>query len=1100
VRPLLLLLLWLAAPAALAVDVEGYVYTLDGTPVAKAAVTAGAQRTATDDGGHFTVTAPADSIVSIEVRAADLPPAKVLALAGDPPLTITLAAQHVEQTLLSAVPPLVSAVPMTTVTTRADRSVRSTPSSESRDRVITGVVRVGRRALANAPVTIARISEFYVPPVTVTSDEKGRYRAAVAPGRYAVSAGEGLGPRLRPVTEGRMHTDAELPIVDTSKAKETAADVDLVAAPLITGRVVDANDKPVGRADVLLVMAGRSPLEFFHQPIVRTRPDGRFAVPAPLFPESERVELVVTPPRHSSTRSRPFVLAQAKDTTITLPRFERVTVEVTDRERKPLPGATVTYTASDETAHFGVNAHDVLRMPHMVRRRVIGPSVELFLAAGEYELAGAAPKHQPKTVTQRVVRPVSVGIALEPGHAIRGRVRRGDTAVAGVQVMIRGSNVTRGERGAVTDEHGVFGFDALPRGTYTLGFFKHEEMIDRTVTVDAPAEVDVDLPPTGVLRGRIVDAATREPVREFLYMLEPVTENDTRRTRGMQRGEAAGDGTFTATVPAGTYRLTAAATGFIASEPVEVVITAGESTPIEIALGRGASVTGRVTDEQGKPVSEVHVMIAGDVGELTRSSRTIARMMPLNAQTAEDGTFTITGAAAGPALLIARRVGFVMERRTIEIEPDTRVDITLTRGLSVSGIVTLDGKPVGGAEVTANASAIGSDYQSTTTDERGRFTLEGLVAARYMINVNREQHHAQLDNVDVTERRELTIELDGKGRGVIVGTVSGMPRGGGKAVNGNVFAHSGERGAEGRIESDGTFRIENAPAGTVEVMAHVQTATGGLSSARKRTELAPGQTVRVDLDLTPAIVVTGRVTHGAGRPVARAQVAFSNEATGMASTVTREDGTYEIGLPGPGRYQIFANAEELVSRHYQTVRDVRGSETIDIQMFEQTVEGVVLDANTRQPVAGAIVTLVPTGMSRHVSAEAPADASGRFTMTNTASGPHLLMASARGYAHRAIEVTTGTPEPIRATFELTPASELRIRVVDARNNTPLEAHITLTDARGTFLPLRPARTPDGTEFVYSLAPGTYRLTAVTPGYKEKTMEITAPGRVVVGLE
>src|SRR5687767_5287633 len=55
-----LLLILLAAPAALAVDVEGYVYTPDGTPVAKAAVTAGSHRATTSDDGHFKISAPAD--------------------------------------------------------------------------------------------------------------------------------------------------------------------------------------------------------------------------------------------------------------------------------------------------------------------------------------------------------------------------------------------------------------------------------------------------------------------------------------------------------------------------------------------------------------------------------------------------------------------------------------------------------------------------------------------------------------------------------------------------------------------------------------------------------------------------------------------------------------------------------------------------------------------------------------------------------------------------------------------------------------------------------------------------------------------------------
>lgn len=1089
----LLALLLLLAPAALAADVEGYVYTIDGTPIAKATVIAGAQRTATADDGHFTLTAPADSIVKLEVRADNLSPRTVYALAGDPPLTVTLTQDENDPERDMTMRTTAVAPPM-----RAGGRTPQTPASTKRDRVLTGVVRIGKRPLANVPVTITPIADYYVEPSTVIADEKGRYRVPVAAGRYVVAPSPELAPRLQSSHANQMVGASDSPfLADTTKAAETVVDLELVATPYIRGRVVDADGKPVPRADVLAVLAGRSPLEFFYQPIVRTLPDGTFAVLKPPFEERQPVEIVVTPPRHSATRAK-------EAATIKLSRFDAVTVRVTDREGKPLPHAAVAYAAAEEITVFDSG---VLYMPHMRRRRVSANAngeATLHLTPGSYEFAATAPAYQPRSVAEAIKKSTAVPIALEEGHAIRGRVLRGEQPVAGVDVSIvgRAANVPRGERRTQTDASGAFLFEALPRGSYDLHFFKHDEMVDKMLTIEAPGNTDVQLPPVAVLRGRVIEAESGQPVPQFFLNIEPVAQDDERRSRGRgQRGQAGSDGLFTATVPVGTYRVTAGANGYLPSEPVEAQVTENGSAPVELRLSRGATITGRVTDEEGRPLAEAHLMVVGEIAELARSARPVMRTGMLSAQSAEDGTFTITGAETGPAQLIVRRTGYVLERKTIEIEPETRADVTLRRGLGLSGVVTLNGKPVAGANVGASTSAIGSDHQAATTDDRGRFTLEGLVPARYTIHASYNEHNAELPNVDVAQRRELTIELKGEARGIIYGTVTGIPRGG-KVTRAHVFAQSSNHGAEGTIDATGNYRIENAPTGTVDVTADVQVASGSGSTARKRVEVGPGQTVRLDLDITPALTISGRVTQGSGQPVGRTHLAFMSEEHGFVSAMTREDGSYEIGLPSPGHYQIHVNVEGVNARNYQTVREFRGSETFDVHVAEQVVEGIVVDAETRQPVAHAVVSLIMRGGAKQmmVSGETVTDATGRFTLHSSGSGPHLIVASAPGYSQRSEPVTLGGSETIRARFELSTARELRVRVVDAKNGTPLEAHLVIADERGQLLPVRPARTPDGSEFIFSLAPGKYRITAVTQGYAQKSVEVSAPGAAVIPLE
>ena len=127
--------------------------------------------------------------------------------------------------------------------------------------------------------------------------------------------------------------------------------------------------------------------------------------------------------------------------------------------------------------------------------------------------------------------------------------------------------------------------------------------------------------------------------------------------------------------------------------------------------------------------------------------------------------------------------------------------------------------------------------------------------------------------------------------------------------------------------------------------------------------------------------------------------------------------------------------------------------------------------------------------------EMPTDASGRFRIVTASSGAYRLVASASGYSHRAIATSNAT----QYSFELTPTAALKVRVVDTSTRTPLDAHLIVTDADGAYVPVRPQRSEDGETYTYSLAPGQYRLTAVVHGYPSRTVDVTAPGTIEIGV-
>lgn len=1156
---------------ALAASLEGYVYSLDGTPVDGATISAyipessaeqearwakrgerKAIATTKTEAGRFAFATLPDSIIDVDVRAEGFAPMVARALSGDAPVTINLKpAAMVDARVVVNRKPLADAyvvwtgmnqseftavtdangryrVPdpnqwaheprvfhasgsfMETARTGAELELQPRPKQPipTGTGTIAGTVRLGDKPLAGAPILIQGTGEQFVPTIRVITDAKGRFTATGLPNvRTYLGPAEGLEPRIRTAAAGsRMeHEVGPAASVDLSREEKATVEIALLRAPLISGRVVDADGKPVTGAQVQVVLAGRSSFDFMHEQTSRTLADGRYAISAPPFQNTETVQVAVAGRARSTVRSKPFTIGTGNHTIdITLPQFQNVTLRIVDRAGKPVPNAQVAFSDSEEILGYR-DARALLMQPFVLRalRADAAGEVALQLAPGTYDFAATAENFQTSAFAGRsIARSMSIDLPLEQSYTIRGRVHRNGTGVANVQVMVHGTDGIVREQGVTTDATGRFELTGLAREKYRLGIMKHEELIQRTVSADAPGTVDVALPAAGVLRGRVLDAETREPVREFVYSVEPLEPSEENTRYGMpmmQRGETTADGTFTVTVSAGPYRVSAGATGYTASTPVEVRVTEREPADVDVLLDRGITISGRVTDESGTPLAGADVFVMGDERPNRRKRSSTRGGGPGNMRTNDDGAFSISGIEPGMVVVTARREGFVPYRKAMQLDASTSLDVQLGRGLTLEGVVTRGGKPLADVQIGATTAAVGGDHQPAITDRNGRFVLQGLIAARYTIHAYRDEMNSEVRDVDPTKQKEIAISLDPKPSGTIFGTVTGMPaQVGGKIVRRVVFVQAEERGAEGIIDDAGNYRIENAPTGNVHVTAQVESVNGGRSSQRRQVTILPGQETRVDLELGGGITVTGRVSHE-GKPLGGVRVVFASSDGIGSSATSRADGVYEVALPSPGTYQIYAHAEAVVTRHYQAVREVRGGETVDIDLREQTVEGVVLDAETRQPVSGAFVTLAPEAAVESVAGETITDAVGRFRIPTAAAGAFRVIAWSNGYAQRAIPLTLGSSSPRSLTFELTRAEPLRVRVVDSRTGTPLEAHLTVTTIDGTLIPVRPDRSPDGESFVYSLAPGKYRLTSIVHGYQPVSQEVTAPGEVNVRM-
>ncbi|HEX2831642.1 MAG TPA: carboxypeptidase regulatory-like domain-containing protein [Thermoanaerobaculia bacterium] len=1087
----LLVFLVLALPAA-ALDLQGCVYTYDGTLLKNARMTAGileqtpvASLTANE--GCFTLANLPDALLSLTVEAEGFTTRRLLVLPGSVPLTITMLPplKDFAERFEGEAQPLASLTP------------------ERNGGSISGSVRIGARPLAGAPLLLhAMHGDDSSTRWRVITDAKGKFSANGLPlQRFVVTLADGYPAELRLAGAERRYAEGSEPaMVDLSRERAATVDIALVKVPLITGRVLDAADEPVRGARVQVILAGRPANDFFFEPFARTAADGRYVVPAPAYGPTDQAVVIARPPRHAITRSKPFFLRES-DLTIDfkLPKFERVTVRVLDAEKQPVANARVVFAAGDETTGMP-DASFLLTPPwsHEAARTDANGEATLHLTPDTYDFAADAENFQRRSLANKTItRATSIEIALAPAFAIEGRVHRKNAGVANVQVLLgelRGADAM-----TLTDAQGRFKFEGLARGSYRLNIVKYDEFVRETVEAKAPSKIDIPLTPAGTIELRVTDAETGQPVRAFTWSLRPLGDESrpAEERQQVDREASTNDGVVRLSVPNGTYRLLLFSAGYSRTEPDEIVVNDREPAVVEVRLERGLSISGRVLDETSAPVEGADVLV---MQSNARNPRT--RSGPATSRSSADGTFTVSGLDETDVNVTVRKEGFVPFRQSMKAEANLApLEVRLSRGLAIEGVVTRGGKPVAEAQVGASTPALGGDHQPAITDANGRFTIRGLVAARYTVSAYKDELHAEVHDVDPSERKELAISLDDRPRGILFGTVTGIPSNGGKVVRRIVFVASDENGSEGLIDDAGNYRIEDAPTGIVYVTAHVESTLGGVSTARRKITLVPGQPQRVDLDLGGAVRVSGRVLLD-GKPLSGARVTFASyEADGaMAAAVSRDDGVYELSLASPGRYRIFAFADRLTERQFSAVRDLRGGESIDLDLREQIIEGTVLDASTRQPIADARVTLIAVGVeTTSVGSEVTTDAFGRFRIATAGSGAHRLIASASAYGHRTMTLNLGASlAPV--TFELSPVSLLRVRIIDAKSEAPLEAHVYLTELDGTYVPVRAERTLDGTAFTFSVVPGKYRVSAIVSGYENQTVEVTAPGEAVLRLQ
>jgi Carboxypeptidase regulatory-like domain len=241
----------------------------------------------------------------------------------------------------------------------------------------------------------------------------------------------------------------------------------------------------------------------------------------------------------------------------------------------------------------------------------------------------------------------------------------------------------------------------------------------------------------------------------------------------------------------------------------------------------------------------------------------------------------------------------------------------------------------------------------------------------------------------------------------------------------------------------------------------------------------------------PRTGVAGRV-FGPRGPVAGAHVcatrAGTDPLTAASSCVTADThGDYVVDGLAPGAYVVAASAAALAldggtsnARLLLAAGELRTG--FDLTLREGVrVAGCVVDA-LGGPVVGARVRVVRAGLQR-LSMDTATDRNGEFVLW-AAQGPIMLSADAHGYAGTSV---AGVAPSERVTLTLTPAGQLRGRVVTARDGAPVaSARVRADPVVGSGVRRVPMAAQTGTTGAFVLQPleaGAYQLVAEAPGLR-----------------
>jgi protocatechuate 3,4-dioxygenase beta subunit len=357
---------------------------------------------------------------------------------------------------------------------------------------------------------------------------------------------------------------------------------------------------------------------------------------------------------------------------------------------------------------------------------------------------------------------VHAGETPAKGRVLAGKVVDEEgQPVAGAKVMLERNEPV------VTRESGVFEILNPPTETHTLAVYQPgfaPLVVPRLEIAEKDLRVDLGtltLRKAAVLEGRVADPEGK-PVAGAKVIASILAAAVMDRFKGsIQENpgnlvtDAEGRFRLKEVHPREKFTVYVQRTGYI-DETLQVTrVTAGQ--PLEIVLRPEAAISGRVIDEAGEPVANATVRFMPE-------ARTAENEWRGAAATGPDGSFLLEKLDAGPARLVAaaEECGTAEIDLTLEAGEDRKNVVLRLRaeGPTLEGRVSdSQGRPVAGASVHVMLVMPLANRGSATTDENGRFRLDGLLLGEVTVYASHPENSRSIQRKVLLQPGRNEIDL-----------------------------------------------------------------------------------------------------------------------------------------------------------------------------------------------------------------------------------------------------------------------------------------------------------------------------------------------------
>jgi hypothetical protein len=493
----------------------------------------------------------------------------------------------------------------------------------------------------------------------------------------------------------------------------------------------------------------------------------------------------------------------------------------------------------------------------------------------------------------------------------------------------------------------------------------------------------------------------------------------------------ASDGTFSMRLKEGTYDFMFRREGYAPkSVRAQGISPAGAS--VETTLEPASEISGRV--------------VRGGKGVENAILNVFSPGMEASATTGPDGSFTLSGLASGPVMVMVRKEDeFISERRSLTA-PGRDVVVQVPGGGRITGRVVdkATNKPLTQFQAGISMSRGGAGFMTMAppqlrdfTSDDGSFALENVPTGALTVVANAPGYASSSLNVTVEEGKALSdveLQLDAGVR--LIGRVTGPDGSPLSDVSVSVAPSSSgsfaTRGVEisATTDANGEYAVESMQAGEESMtFTHPKYVTVTKDVTLK------GRETKLDVQLSAGQRVTGIVVTESGAPVAEAEVQAGRAGSGERAR-TNANGAFEMEAMPAGRYRFTARKAGIGEGVLEDV-DIGSGAPVRIVMR-----------------AGAVITGRVTGLSPQEYANTTVDArsgrnfasanvdpNGAFRMEGAPTGTVQISATvaSRDYATRrssgwqTIEVPPGGAQSADITF----SNDITIRGRVTRNGEPV---------------------------------------------------------------